>query len=439
MRRGQSLGPMMGSGDSSPRRGPHVTDPTAKNKTSVVLGIIIYFGLVIAAFFLGKALPSQPVKSQPVPHDKRTICKRQPEAFDPSRAKGKKVLITGAAGFVGSHVARYCAQELDAEVIGLDDFSQGAGNVPFLSDIRIFKGDLANSTFLAGIFAKHSFDVIFHASELAGSAISHHFPSRMYEVNLVGTSNLVTHAVKSHTPRFIFVSSTAVYGKAPGPWAETSMTLPTDPYGVSKLAAEQHVRAAGEYFGLDYIILRTHSVYGPNMDFEAARSSLVARAVASTLTGAPVTIHGDGTQQRQFTYVGDVAALIAQAAFVPQLDFHVVNVGSNEISSVADVISAVETAAEKTLDAVKTPLVTDAHHVQAVHDRSWCMFDIKGFMSVQDGLMRTLEWARDAEVDVRPQHILFHAEIQEQGQGALATVLGPSIEVVEATYGVSVK
>lgn len=80
---------------------------------------------------------------------------------------------------------RYCAQELEAEVIGLDDFSQGAGNVPFLSDIRILKGDIANSTFLAGIFAKHSFDVIFHASELAGSAISHHFPSRIYEANLV--------------------------------------------------------------------------------------------------------------------------------------------------------------------------------------------------------------------------------------------------------------
>lgn len=88
-------------------------------------------------------------------------------------------------GKSGYRTCSYCAQELEAEVIGLDDFSQGAGNVPFLSDIRILKGDLSNSTFLASIFAKHSFDVIFHASEVSGSSISHHFPSRMYEANVV--------------------------------------------------------------------------------------------------------------------------------------------------------------------------------------------------------------------------------------------------------------
>lgn len=433
----QSIGP--GSGNVSPKRGAPGSDASTKNKTSVVIGLLIYLGLVTAAFFLGTLLPSKPVKVQPVPHNKRTFCTRPPEPFDPSAAKGKKVLITGAAGFIGSHLARYCAQELEAEVIGLDDFSQGAGNVPFLSDIRILKGDIANSTFLAGIFAKHSFDVIFHASELAGSAISHHFPSRIYEANLVGTSNLVTHAVKSRTPRFVLVSSTAVYGNAPGPWAETSQTLPTDPYGVSKLAAEQHLRAAAEYFGLEYIILRVHSAYGPNMDFEPARSSLIARAVASTLSRAPVTIHGDGSQQRQFTYVGDAAQLAAQAGFLPELDFDVVNLGSDEVASVADVVAEVEAASGKPLDIANTPVVTAAHHVQAVHDRSWCMFDIKGFVSVKDGIKRTLDWAAEAEVDVRPQHQQFHVEIQEQGQGALATILGPAIETVEANYGVSVK
>lgn len=96
----------MGSGEFSPRRGPLAADAALKNKTSIVLGFFIYCGLVIAAFFLGAALPSQPVRRQPVPHDKRTICTRQPEPFDRSQAKGKKVLITGAAGFIGSHVAR---------------------------------------------------------------------------------------------------------------------------------------------------------------------------------------------------------------------------------------------------------------------------------------------------------------------------------------------
>ena len=93
--------------------------------------------------------------------------------------------------FTTGAVCSYCAQELDLEVIGLDDFSQGAGNVPFLSDIRILKGDLSNSTFLAAIFAKHSFDIIFHASEMSGGSISHHFPSRMYEENIVRSASTV--------------------------------------------------------------------------------------------------------------------------------------------------------------------------------------------------------------------------------------------------------
>lgn len=89
-----------------------------KNKGSIIVGFLIYCGLVIGAFFLGKALPSRPVKSQPVPHNKRTICTRQPEAFDPSLAKGKKVLITGAAGFVGSHIARFGLASFVAESDG---------------------------------------------------------------------------------------------------------------------------------------------------------------------------------------------------------------------------------------------------------------------------------------------------------------------------------
>lgn len=91
---------------------------------------------------------------------------------------------------------------------------------------------------------------------------------------------------------------------------------------------------------------------------------VTALAALQTLSGAPVTIHGDGTQQRQFTYVGDVAQLVAQAGFLPTLDFDVVNLGSDEVSSVADVVAAVEAASAKSLDVANTPVAADGHHVQ---------------------------------------------------------------------------
>lgn len=85
---------------------------------------------------------------------------------------------------------RHCA-ELDMEVVGLDDYSSGTTNVPYLSDVRIVKGDLSNSTFLTGLFAKHKFDIVYHVSQVGGSALSHHYPSKIYETNLVTSHNLL--------------------------------------------------------------------------------------------------------------------------------------------------------------------------------------------------------------------------------------------------------
>jgi UDP-glucose 4-epimerase len=173
-------------------------------------------------------------------------------------------LVTGGAGFIGSHVARRCL-ELGHEVVVLDDLSGGfRDQVP--AQAIFVHGSVIDVTLVQQLFETHRFDYVYHLAAYAAEGLSHFIRRFNYTNNLIGSVNLINEAVKHDVRCFVFTSSIAVYGANQLPMTENLPPQPEDPYGIAKYAVELDLRAAHEMFGLDYIIFRPHNVYGENQN-----------------------------------------------------------------------------------------------------------------------------------------------------------------------------
>ena len=175
-------------------------------------------------------------------------------------AMGEKILVTGGAGFIGSHVAEELIK-LDKEVIVLDDLSGGfKDNVD--SKAEFIEGSINDHELIEKIFKENTIEYVFHLGAYAAEGLSHFIRKFNYENNLIGSINLINASIKNKVKCFVFTSSIAVYGKNQLPMTEDTIPEPEDPYGISKLAIEQDLKAAKSLFGLNYIIFRPHNVYG---------------------------------------------------------------------------------------------------------------------------------------------------------------------------------
>src|SRR5512141_1294052 len=170
-------------------------------------------------------------------------------------------LVTGGAGFIGSHVAAELLK-LGHTVVVLDDLSGGfAENVP--SGAQFVEGSILDVALIDRLFAAHAFDYVYHLAAYAAEGLSHFIKRFNYNNNLIGSVNLINASVNHAVKCFVFTSSIAVYGSAPElPMTEETHPHPEDSYGIAKLAVEQELRSCKEMFGLNYIIFRPHNVFG---------------------------------------------------------------------------------------------------------------------------------------------------------------------------------
>src|SRR5437870_11883514 len=169
-------------------------------------------------------------------------------------------LVTGAAGFIGSHVVDHCLR-LGHRVVALDDLSGGfADNVP--RGATFVKGSILDHELINTLFAEHGFDYVYHLAAYAAEGLSHFIRRFNYNNNLIGSMNLINEAVRHEIDCFVFTSSIAVYGPITPPMRETDAPAPEDPYGIAKLSVELDLAAAHRMFGLRYVIFRPHNVYG---------------------------------------------------------------------------------------------------------------------------------------------------------------------------------
>lgn len=236
-------------------------------------------------------------------------------------------LVTGGAGFLGSHVAEHLVK-VGHDVMVLDDLSGGfADNIPTAA--RSVQGSVLDQELLDQLFEAHSFDYIYHLAAYAAEGLSHFIKRFNYQNNLIGSVNLINAAVNHKVKCFVFTSSIAVYGAGQSPMTEDMTPVPEDSYGIAKLAVEQELRVSHEMFGLDYVIFRPHNVYGERQNIGDRYRNVVGIFMNQLLRGDPMTIFGDGKQMRAFTYVGDVAPAIGDCVENPSARNQIFNIGAD--------------------------------------------------------------------------------------------------------------
>jgi UDP-glucose 4-epimerase len=302
------------------------------------------------------------------------------------------VLVTGGAGFIGSHVARWCL-ELGYNVVVLDDLSGGfADQVP--ANATFVQGSVTDEQLAAELFARYRFDYVYHLAAYAAEGLSHFIRRFNYRNNLIGTVNLVNEAVKAGTKCFVFTSSIAVYGKGQLPMREDMDPRPEDPYGISKYAAELDLAAAHEMFGLRYVVFRPHNVYGEHQNFGDPYRNVLGIFMSQVLRGEPLSIFGDGEQSRAFSHIDDVAPHIARSVENPQAWNQVFNIGANQAYSVNALARLVSDALGSPMNVRHLPARNEVVHAYASHEKAKQLLGAEPTVSLEEGIVRMAEWVR---------------------------------------------
>ncbi|HET6399482.1 MAG TPA: SDR family oxidoreductase [Candidatus Thermoplasmatota archaeon] len=249
-----------------------------------------------------------------------------------------KVVVTGGAGFIGSHIAESYVNE-GAEVHIIDDLATGhRRNVP--AGATFHEGSILDSNLLSKVFAGASF--VFHQAALGSVPRSISDPLRSNEVNVSGTLGVLLAARDAQVRKVVFAASSSAYGDTPTlPKHEAMPVNPQSPYAVTKVAGEHYCRAFSNIYGLPTTALRYFNVYGPRQDPNGAYAAVIPRFIAAAFKGNPLLIYGDGSQTRDFTYVADVVRANKLAAEEKRTDGLVMNIGAAGRTSIRELAGLV--------------------------------------------------------------------------------------------------
>ena len=323
----------------------------------------------------------------------------------------ENVLVTGGAGFIGSHVANWLVKA-GYRVVVLDDLSGGfMENVP--EGVQFVKGSVQDASFVDKLFEEEKFAYVFHLAAYAAEGLSHFIKNFNYQNNLVGSVNLVNAAVNTGTVKcFVFTSSIAVYGRNQTPMVEELTPQPEDPYGISKYAMELDLKEAKEMFGLDYVIFRPHNVYGERQNIGDPYRNVIGIFMRQILTGQPLTIFGDGEQVRAFSYIDDVAPVIASCVERPETWNQVYNIGADKPWTVNELATTV-------CRAMGAP-TSEIHHLDARnevvtaysgHEKVKRVFgDLIRNVPLSEGIARMAAWVKTLKTVPKPKRF-GHIEI----------------------------
>lgn len=318
----------------------------------------------------------------------------------------RKVLVTGGAGFIGSHTAEALLQQ-GMDVVVLDDLSGGFQD-NLVPGVRFVEGSITDVSLVERLFQSESFDYVVHLAAYAAEGLSHFIKHFNYNNNLLGSVNLINAAVNHNVRCFVFTSSIAVYGASPElPMTEATPPHPEDPYGIAKLAVEQELRVSHAMFGLNSVIFRPHNVYGERQNIGDRYRNVVGIFMNQILQGKPMTIFGDGLQTRAFSYIKDVAPVIAAACENEAAYNKIFNIGADHPYTVNELAEAVAEAMGVHPEVLHLPARNEVKDAYSSHALLETVFGQTAHHSLQDGLNQMAHWVKEhgARESKRFKHI----------------------------------
>lgn len=303
-----------------------------------------------------------------------------------------KVLITGGAGFIGSHILAQLQGRRDMDVVVFDNLSSGSKeHVP--AGMELVEGDVCDKDAVDALFAAHHFDAVIHLAAQTMVPTSVEQPVLDCRVNLEGVLH-VLEACRTHgTGHILFSSSAAVYGdNLHIPLKETERLVPTSPYGITKMTTEHYLRVYHELYGMDATVFRFANVYGERQG-EKGEGGVVSIFCKFLSQRQGITVFGDGNQTRDFVYAGDIAKAIIRA--LPLKGCHTMNVSTGQETSINDLICSFEKAVGYTVPVQYTASRT-GDILRSVLSNEALKRDL-GFvpeMDLEEGIRRTYDWYR---------------------------------------------
>jgi len=325
-----------------------------------------------------------------------------------------KILITGAAGFIGSHLVDELVV-MGNNVIALDDLSGG-----FVENVNpkaeFIKGSILDLELINQLFTNNTITHIYHLGAYAAEGLSHFIRNFNYTNNLIGSINLINAAINYNVKTFVFTSSIAVYGKNQLPYSEETTPSPEDPYGISKYAVELDLKNAHEMFGLNYVIFRPHNVYGERQNIGDKYRNVIGIFMNSILKQQELPIFGDGNQTRAFSYISDVAIPIAHSGFMEEAYNDVFNIGADKPYTINELVKVVSEAFGITPGLKYFEARNEVINAYSTHDKAGRVFGefIKN-VDLKTGIGKMAEWVKKegAKSTTRFENIEIYKNLPE--------------------------
>ncbi|MGB3863400.1 MAG: SDR family oxidoreductase [Candidatus Aminicenantaceae bacterium] len=309
-----------------------------------------------------------------------------------------RYLVTGGAGFIGSHIAEELATKGFLVRI-VDNFLTGKEEniASFLDGIELIRGDIRDLELCREVVK--DVDYVLHQAALPSVPRSVEDPLLTNAINIEGTLNILLASRDASVKKVVFASSSSVYGDDEHlPKKEGLEGNPLSPYAITKLTGEKYCQVFSEIYGLATVCLRYFNVFGPRQDPFSQYAAVIPNFITRLLSDTAPIIHGDGEQSRDFTHVANIVEANLQAALVPDVSGQVFNLGNGVQTSVNGLAKTLTELTKKDIEPVhEEERPGDVKHSFADISKAEALLNYKPRVSLKDGLLRTIEWFKDQQ------------------------------------------